>query len=177
MSTARGDHHWDAPRLAYAIAAAWCREVDALCRGDGGHLPAEPPPLGKLWADLDQDGQRDVITALGAQVRAAVYELADKHAAEHVDGRVEVHALHVDGAGWFLERMCQHARGAFAALVDPVSAAPADWTMPECSHCASMLALVLINLHAGILTGSGVADPPLLLEMLAEAAELTEPSR
>jgi len=68
----RGDR-WEAPRLAYELAAAFAGE--AAGGGGCGGL-SFPEPAGKQWADLGDAGRREVLVALGAQARVAVAELA-----------------------------------------------------------------------------------------------------
>lgn len=68
----RGDR-WEAPRLAYELAAAYAGE-SAGGGGCGG--PSFPQEAAKQWGELGPPERRDVIFALVAQARSAIRELA-----------------------------------------------------------------------------------------------------
>jgi hypothetical protein len=68
----RSRGRWQAPRIAYELAAAYVEEP--VARGGGGG-PSFPEPARKRWADLGPQDRRDVTVALAAQARLAIGEL------------------------------------------------------------------------------------------------------
>lgn len=157
-------HHWDAPGTAYRIAAEWAEELAALRGGeDGQPLPA-PPPLGKTWQALHYAARRDVLSALGAQLRAALWDFRRQH--NLTDGQDQVDL----DITYFAGRMCEHAVGALIALAHP--GGEQEWEMPECGHCTGLLATALISFHCAGIMMSGIADPAVLFRSLADMAEI-----
>ena len=67
----RGDR-WEAPRLAYELAAAYVGETAG---GGGCGGLSFPEPAAKRWDDLGDADRREVLEALAAQARVAVREL------------------------------------------------------------------------------------------------------
>lgn len=159
------DTHWRAPQLAYELAAEWAREMTA-CRGGGcGHrTPADY--LGKLWSDLPPGGQRDVLAALSAQARGALWDLCTREGLDDADPPIGVD-LTMYGF-W----MCERARATLQILVNPN--AGDEWEMPQCPHCAALTAAALIDVHVKAAMESGIADPAAMLSSLAARAHSRE---
>ena len=66
--------------------------------------------------------------------------------------------------------MCEEAKETLRALTHPGGAEP--WKMPECSHCATLVATALIDLEVGAIRATGVGDPVFVLRMLRDGLEL-----
>ncbi len=159
--------HWDAPRTAYQLAVEWTERLKDLAagRGDahGQVLAGEPPLVGKTWYDLRILEQHDVLTALGAQTRSALFELRKRRQISDDE------PILID-ARWYTTRMCERARETFRALNDPGGTSP--WTMPECTHCAALLATALIDIQVHAIEGVGIAEPAAVLRMLVDGLEV-----
>jgi hypothetical protein len=153
---------WDAPRVAYELAAEWAAEMAAR-RGPGGELPARAPGIGKAWHDLTWAEQRDILTALSAQARASAWDLRNGPAA------VDVTALAARALDDFTGCLCDRSRAACRILC---SAAGGPWEVPECRHCRELVACALISLHWGALRAGGVTDPGAALRTLADGIEV-----
>lgn len=149
--------HWEAPRTAYELAADWAERAAAGSGSARGQF-VPPPGMGKLWLDMRAAERRDVIDALAMQARSAVYEYT-KRAGFHPDEPLAVH-----DAG-FSPRMCEQAVDALRELASPSGG---EWNMPECQHCASLLAEALINIEVTAFLEIGIADPQVMLRMMAE---------
>jgi len=64
---------WEAPRVAYQLAAAYA-EGEAAGGGGCGGLPFPEAGL-KIWGDMNGAERRQVCEALRAQARAALHDL------------------------------------------------------------------------------------------------------
>ena len=163
--------HWGAPRTAYELAAEWAERVNELTVGDGGahgqfFLMRDVPLIGKAWGDLRTVERHDVLAALAAQARSAVWELR-KNYAESEDSPVIINV------GYYTDRICERSRETLRALMDPAGAAP--WAMPECSHCTDLLATAMIDIQVRAIGATGVTDPVGVLRMLLDHLEVPSP--
>ena len=161
--------HWEAPRIAYELAVDWAEKVQELTAGSGGApgqpLPAEAPPIGKAWHDLRTLEQHDVLAALGAQARSAIWEIRKYHKLDDGDG------IMMDVA-YYTARTCEQARETLRALSDPAGSAP--WKLPECSHCGALVATALISMQVAAIYAVGI-DPVWVLRRLMGGIELPAP--
>lgn len=152
---------WQAPKLAYELAAEWARGV-AACRGGGcGHTPDDF--LGKQWGDLTSAGKRDVLDALAAQARGALWDLGERGGGI-ADLEAMTQFLEQNGAG-----LCTQSIRNLTVLLHPFDSGD-PWEVPACPHCAALTAALLIGIHVGAVRISGIADPAALLGCLAAAA-------
>ncbi len=157
--------HWEAPRIAYELAAERAEQLAELemaggSGGSPGQPPGEAPRIGKAWDDLRTLERHDVLVALGAQARSAVYEARKFH--QMSDGEPLVIEV-----SYYTRRMCEEAREALRALNDP--SGPGPWKLPECSHCAGLVASALADVQVAGIRASGVDDPAYVLRALAAA--------
>lgn len=150
---------WQAPRLAYELAADWAEEVAAApCRGGcGAHLVR-----GKGWLRLSEQAQRDVLTALSAQTRGALWDM------RHNEQLPPDAVIELD-TSYFDHQLCAVARDTLDVLLSPSDPGGA-WELPACPHCAAVLAVALIAIHVSLLVRAGIADPAALLRSLADGA-------
>lgn len=163
MTTGWGDvGHWEAPRVAYELAADWAEELAARRGGAGGQHLCDPPPLGKAWIDLRLAERRDVLTAMGAQTRAAIVALGEQAAQQT---GVRNMRFEVD-LTYFGQRMCEQA----VAALDAAATSDRMWEMPECAHCADLMALGLVALHHQAIETTGVGSPAVVLRRMADVA-------
>jgi hypothetical protein len=160
--------HWGAPRIAYELAADWAERVDGLAVGDGGahgqfFMRSDVPLIGKEWSDLRTVERHDVLAALAAQARSAVWELRKNYGTTD-DSPVIINV------GYYTDRICERAKATLRALMDPTATAP--WTMPECTHCTDLLATAMIDIQVRAIGATGVTDPVSVLRMLLDHLEL-----
>jgi hypothetical protein len=151
MREAGSASRWDAPRIAYELAAEWAQKNREL------GSQTEMAPLGKAWRDLRTLEQHDVLAALGAQARSALWE-ARRH-----NGLLDDEPVILD-VRYYTARMCEQANEALRALSDPAGREP--WAMPGCAHCAALLATALIDLQVNGILATGITDPAAVLRRL-----------
>jgi hypothetical protein len=153
--------NWEAPRIAYELAAEWAQQAQDLAaqHGDprGQDLP-QLPALGKTWHDLVQ--RHDVIDALSAQARGALWELHEKMTAT----LGQAMGFQIDDMDYYSNRICERADQALFILTRPE---PGEWTMPECTHCQAVIAECLIQLQIAAIRMIG-AEPATVLRTIAE---------
>jgi hypothetical protein len=160
MSTAQQEpRRWPAPRTAYELAAEWAAELAAYRGGADGPLSGPPPEIGKAWHDLGPAEQHDVLVALGAQARAALWTFREER------NIPDDMTMGLNDGGIYSLRMCEHALESARNLMHPVAGKP--WKMPECPHCAALMATLLIFVQEGIMHLSGIADTAAVLRILA----------
>lgn len=157
--------HWEAPRLAYELAADWAGRWQEATAGqpDGvlGSVPgAEAPAIGKKWHDLAGADQRDVLDVLGVQLRSAIYEIRRQKGMGPND------QVAFD-FGWYLGQVCDLARQVIPELTKPVG--PRTWELPSCPHCAALVACSLIHAHVTLIAMTGVPDPAVVLRQITES--------
>lgn len=154
---------WEAPRIAYEIAVEWAERVQELAVGSGGVrgqlIPV--PMVGKAWHDLRTVERHDVLAALGAQARSAIWELR-KH-----NGFADDEPLVID-MGFYSAKLCEQARETMRALTNPGGSDP--WQLPQCSHCADWVATALIDIQIKTILATGIADPVAVLRMLLDSS-------
>jgi hypothetical protein len=159
--------HWDAPRTAYELAADWTERLRDLtvCRRDahGQVYLDEMPLVGKTWTDLRTLEQHDVLAALGAQARSALFEFRKNR--QLADDQTIFLDLR-----YYSSKMCEQARDTLRALTDPGGTSP--WKLPECTHCAALAATALIDVQVRAIQATGVADPGTVLRMLLGDLEI-----
>lgn len=148
---------WQAPALAYQLAAEWAEEVIAArCGGTcGGHLA-----LGKAWQELPDRGKRDVLTALSGQARGALWDLRQR------EGLTDSHMIEL-GTGFYDHQLCARARETLDILLHPHDQGAGAWQLPPCPHCTDVLAVALIAVHTSVLLRAGIADPAAVFRSLA----------
>lgn len=166
---------WEAPRLAYELAAEWAAAyaeapviVPAPRDGEhdngrhvaGGNISVRDlPPAGKQWHDLSPAEQREVTGALASHARSAMHELARHEKLQPGEAFViKLDCYHV--------RMCERAGELMLALIAPAPPQE-EWELPDCPHCAELLAVALINVEVMAISAAGVADPSAVLRRLA----------
>jgi hypothetical protein len=156
--------HWEAPRIAYELVIEWAQKIEELTVGSGGtygQIPADRmPTIGKTWHDLRLIEQHDVLAALGAQARSAMWELRKQRQGQPL----------VITDAMYSPRLCERAAEALAILGSPESNAP--WALPACTHCAALVATALIDLQVVAIRATGIADPVYVLQMLLKGTEL-----
>lgn len=152
----RQGRRWEAPRTAYRLAAEFAGELAG--RGGAGQLPA----IGKAWHDLTTLEQHDVMAALAAQARAAIWQVTRQGTPLIVDLPV------IDG--W--RDLCQTAR---AAVTDMVRAEPAAWQLPQCGHCAAICAHILCAVQCGAFGAMGFTAEAIAAELAAVAGAAVLP--
>jgi hypothetical protein len=161
MREAGAASRWDAPRIAYELAAEWAEEIAGLAAGRGGadgqFYEGDVPPVGKAWRELRTLEQYDVLAALGAQARSALWETRRQH------GLTEDEPIMIDSR-YYTAKLCEQAREALRALNDPAGREP--WTMPGCAHCAAWLATALIDIQVNAIRATGITDPAAVLRRL-----------
>jgi hypothetical protein len=160
MREAGSASRWDAPRIAYELAAEWAEKNRELAAGRGGadgRPFTEVAGLGKAWRDLRTLEQYDVLAALGSQARSAVWE------ARRQRGMAEDAPVIID-IGYYTAKLCEQASDALRALNDPGGREP--WAMPGCAHCAALLATALIDLQVNAILATGITDPAAVLRRL-----------
>lgn len=159
--------NWEAPRIAYELAAEWAQQAQALAaqHGDprGQDLPCELPALSKIWDDLRLVQRHDVIEALSAQARGTMWELHEQMTAKF-GSAVQ---LELDDVGDYFGRICERAGAALANLTRPEYCA---WAMPECTHCQAVIAECLIQLQVSAIAMIG-AEPAAVLRSIAEGLQ------
>lgn len=157
---------WEAPRIAYELAVEWAEKVEELTVGSGGaygQTLRDMPPIGKAWGDLRTVERHDVLAALGAQARSAIWEMR-KH-----NKYGDAQPLIVD-IRYYGTRICEQAKETLRALSDPRGTEP--WKLPECAHCADLVATALIDLEVNAIIATGVTDPVAVLRMLVSTQEV-----
>jgi len=157
------DRHWQAPQVAYELAAERAEELrdTAAQQGGGprGRVPDGAEQIGKALQDMFPGERRDVLEALAAQMRGSLWELRgrlDTAPGDPLD-------IHVDLTR-YADRLCERARGALDVLGSPQGG---PWDMPECSHCQAVTAAALIDLQCSAIARLG-AEPAEVLRHLAE---------
>ena len=159
---------WEAPRTAYELAADWAVEADAQRGGPGVLLfPSEQiPAIGKHWHALGFVEQGDVLAALAAQVRSALWDLRRFYGMDDDD------PVAMD-LRYYTSRVCEQARAVLGALLEP--GRPGPWRMPDCHHCAELVAVTLIDTEVNAMIGAGIADPAAALRILAIGPQVPTP--
>lgn len=157
--------HWEAPRIAYELAAKWTEGAAEQLSMDSGGAHAHlltclsgAPGLAKDWYDLSLAERRDVLNALGTQARSAVWEVRRHH------GLTDDDPIMIN-MSYYTLKMCESAREDLVALTDPSASKP--WKLPECSHCAALVAEALISIEVSSIMMTGVPDPAAVLWSLA----------
>jgi hypothetical protein len=158
---------WEAPRIAYELAVEWAEKVgELLAAGSGGargqHL-GDVPLIGKAWHDLRTVERHDVLAALAAQTRSAIWEMR-KHN-RYASGQPLVVDIRHYGA-----KVCEQARETLRALSAPDGSDP--WALPQCDHCAAWIATALIDLEYNAILATGITDPVAVLRMLVSTQEV-----
>lgn len=156
--------HWEAPRIAYELAAEWAERARerAVRSGDAhGHVRTTTG-MGKAWEDLRPVERHDVLAVLATQARSAMWEVR-KHF-----NVTEGKSIIINDA-LYTPRICEQAAQALAAAVSPEGS---EWKMPECSHCASLVAEALINMQVVAIGLTGIADPAVVIRMMADGMRL-----
>lgn len=123
-----GTVSWQAPRIAYELAAEWAR--DAGRRG-AGDPPREVP---KMWHDLRPATRADVLIALSGQARAGRVLLAPRGLLPRLDMTALLESA--GAAGLCLE--------AWQALLTWLADEPVQPAAPACGHCAAVTAAALL---------------------------------
>jgi hypothetical protein len=147
---------WEAPRLAYELAADWADA--AAARGPDGELP----PVSKAWADLAPLEQHDVLWALSGQARVALRMIAGRRRAIDLP--------------WILTRLgepdlCGQAREALRALLAPYPGMP--WQLPQCRHCAAITAAALAGIQYRAYAALGFSAEQIAANARGAAAQPT----
>lgn len=156
---------WEAPRIAYELAAEWAEKVEELTAGSGGargQRLENVPLIGKAWHDLRALERHDVLAALGSQTRSAIWEMRNHNS--YADSQ----PLIID-VGYYGVRICEQAKEALRALTAPGGTDP--WELPQCTHCAAWVATALIDLEYNAILATGVTDPVAVLRMLVSTQE------
>lgn len=157
---------WEAPRIAYELAVEWAERVEELTVGSGGAFGqnlTEMPLIGKAWGDLRTIERHDVMDALAAQMRSAMWEMR-KH-----NGYGDDRPVIID-IRYYGTRICEQAKETLRALSDPAGAE--QWTLPQCAHCADLVATALLDLEVNAIIATGVTDPVPVLRMLVSTQEV-----
>lgn len=157
---------WEAPRIAYELAVEWAEKVEELAADSGGvrgQRLENVPLIGKAWHDLRTLERHDVLAALGAQTRSAIWEMR-KHNS-YADSRPLIIDIRYYGL-----RMCEQAKETLRVLTAPGDDGP--WKLPECTHCAAWVATALIDLEYNAILATGVDDPAAVLRMLVSTQEV-----
>jgi hypothetical protein len=152
--------HWEAPRTAYEIAAEWAEMVQDLAVRSGGvygQIRISPTGIGKRWHAMQAIERQDVLDALAIQARSALWELRNN---SNSDSAESVDFGYRGNAGW----ICEQAASALNSLLDLNH--DGDWTMPRCSHCAVLMAEVLVNIQVRAIYAMGVPDPAATLRSM-----------
>lgn len=157
---------WEAPRIAYELAVEWAEKVEELAAGSGGvrgQRLRDVPLIGKAWQDLRTLERHDVLAALAAQTRSAIWEMR-KHN-RYADGQPLIVDIRYYGL-----KICEQAKETLRALTDPGGSDP--WALPECAHCAGWVATALVDLEYNAILATGVDDPLAVLRMLVNTQEV-----
>jgi hypothetical protein len=137
---------WAAPRVGYLLTAAMAgrRYSEACC----------------MWRELDEPAQSDVVTALGAQARAAVAEAGVP--------------LLIDFSG-LADSRCPETLSAAQAAYEGTG----PWEPPQCPHCRELVASALaeIQFQAGVAAGMTASDVDLVCRGKAVSAAAQAPAR
>lgn len=112
---------WQAPRTAYLLTAATA-END----GEGGDA---------IWAALDDRGQADVLTALGAQARLAIRDALAQLGETSLGNMGSLARVGME--------ICAEAMNGFTALLSDPRPGDPPWEPHPCPHCRKFTAMTL----------------------------------